>query len=144
MSLNADYYDALGKQLFTDLLKQYNLPYTLTTYKYDKVDIYFGRSSVGEIKYRTRQYPSYIIEESKVEALASVPCASQYYITVTDTDIYLWKLSTIRNYLPEVQIFPTNVDKTESTFKKVRYLPVNAADFHFTLKDNKWMMLKFE
>lgn len=144
MTLNAEFYDQLGKQLVTDCLKQYHVPFTLTTYQYDKVDIYFGRSSVGEIKYRLTPYPSYIIEESKLDALASVPCAQQYYITVTDTDIYFWRVSTIRKFPPQYKRLPTNQSKTEYITKQVRYLPTIDADFHFHLKDKKWELIKFE
>ena len=144
MNIDSEFYDKLGKQLFTDLLKQYNIPFTLTTYQYDKVDIYFGRSAVGEIKYRRKSYPSYIIEENKVTALSSIPCSRQYYITVTDSDIYLWSIPTIRNFQPQVKILPTNLEKTEQTFKTIRFLPVIDADFHFQKKDNKWKLVKFE
>lgn len=144
MTLNQEFYDRLGKQLVTDCLKQYHVPFTLTKYEYDRVDIYFGRSSVGEIKYRLKAYPSYIIEESKLEALSSIPCAQQYYITVLDTDIYFWRVSTIRNFPPQYKRLPTNTEKTEYILKQIRYLPIQDADFHFILKDKKWQLIKFE
>lgn len=144
MTLNQEFYDKLGKQLVTDCLKQYHVPFTLTKYEYDRVDIYFGRSSVGEIKYRLTSYPSYIIEENKLEALSQVPCSQQYYITVTDTDIYFWRTSTIRNFPPQYKRLPTNTEKTEYILKQVRYLPTQDADFHFQLKDKKWQLIKFE
>lgn len=142
MALNADYYDQLGKQLFTDFLKQYNCPFTLTEYKYAPVDIYFGRSSVGEIKYRLKPYDSYIIEEPKIEALSQIPCSRQYYIVVLDKDIYLWSLSTIRNYQPVKKMLPTGIDSTVWKDKTIRYLPAIEADFHYQLIDNKWTLVK--
>lgn len=144
MTLDQEFYDKLGKQLFTDLLKQYSVPYTLTEYEYCRVDIYFGRSSVGEIKYRRSSYPSYIIEENKIEALSSVPCSRQYYIVVTDSDIYLWSLPTIRNFQPTRKSLPINPERTEYIIKQVRYLPIKDADFHFHLDKNKWQLIKFE
>ena len=142
MDLNGKFYDSLGKQLFTDLLKQLKCPYTLTKYEYDKVDIYFGRSSVAEIKYRLKPYPTYIIEENKVEALSSIPCSNQYYVTVLDKDIFIWSLPTIRNYPPQYKRLPINLDKTEYTLKQVRYLPTQEADYHFQLQDKKWQLIK--
>lgn len=144
MTLNEEYYDALGKQLFTDLLKQYNCPFHLTTYTYDKVDIYFGRSCVGEIKYRRSEYPTYIIEENKVQSLANNPSSNKYYIVVLDKDIYLWSLDTIRNYLPSRKELPVNPERTSYKIKTVRYLPAKAATAHFSLVDGNWKLQNFK
>lgn len=142
MTLNQEFYDKLGKQYFTDLLKQYNCPFHLTTYTYDKVDIYFGRSSVGEIKYRRSSYPTYIIEENKVESLSKCPADRKYYIVVTDSEIFFWSLNTIRNYLPSKRELPINPERTDYRIKTVRYLPAKAADFHFVLEDKIWKLKK--
>lgn len=143
MTINEKFYDDLGKQLFTDLLKQYNCPFRLTTYEYDTVDIYFGRSSVGEIKYRRKPYSSYIIEENKFLSLSKVPCDRQFYIVVTDEDIYFWSTNTIRNFLPSSRELPINPERTAYKTKIVRYLPVEVADLHYHLVDNSWKLIKF-
>lgn len=136
--------DQKGKSIFISLLTQFEVDYRLTDYQYDRVDIYFGKSSVGEIKYRLKSYPSFLIEETKFRALQHVPVARQYYITVLDTDIYLWSVPTIRKYLPEERFLPTDVNKSHYVSKMVRLLPVTDADFHFIKVDDKWQLKHFE
>lgn len=136
--------DKKGKDIFIELLDQFHVSYHLTTYKYDKVDIYFGKSSVGEIKYRLVSYDSYLIEENKIKSLSEVPLPNQYYITVLDNDIYLWRVSTISKFEPQYKILPIDVDKTKFRKKLVRFLPTSAADFHFSKCNNQWKLISFD
>ena len=131
-------YDSVGKRYFISLLNQFNISYRLTENPYDRVDIYFGNSSVGEIKYRTKSYDEYIIQEDKFQALKKVRCVDKYYITVVDNDIYMWKTSTIKNYIPVKVSLPVEDDVYVD--KMVRYLPIEAADLHFHFEDSKWVL----
>lgn len=136
--------DQKGKSIFISLLSQFEVDYHLTDYQYDRVDIYFGKSSVAEIKYRLKSYSSYIIEETKFRALQHVPVAKQYYVTVLDSDIYFWSVPTIRKYQMEERYLPTDVNKSHYINKMVRLLPVADADYHFTKVGNQWQLKHFE
>lgn len=136
--------DQKGKSIFISLLNQFEVDYRLTDYQYDRVDIYFGKSSVAEIKYRLKSYQSYIIEETKFRALQRVPVAHQYYVTVLDQDIYFWSVPTIRKFQMEERYLPTDVNKSHYINKMVRLLPITAADFHFTKVGSQWQLKHFE
>lgn len=141
-SMTYEQYDLEGKFRVADLFQEYSVPFNFTTYKYDKLDVYFGKSSVAEIKYRTRPYEDYLIQEDKVAALQRCPVSSKYYIVVLDSDIYFWKLSTILGYLPTKKFLP---DATGSRWKDVRFLPAKAADFHFAkTDDDSWKLVRFD
>lgn len=130
-------YDELGKEKVRQLFEQLDTPYEFTTYKYDRLDVYFGNSSCGEIKYRNSYYSSFLIQEDKVKALASSALANPCYIVVLDNDIYFWSLSTIYNYLPQERFLP---DAKGTRWKTVRFLPTKAANLHFVLEDGLWRL----
>lgn len=134
--------DKKGKDLFASLMTQLQCPYSFTPYEYDRVDVYFGRSNVGEIKYRLKYYKTFIIEEDKLDALSSIPVSNQYYITVLPNNIYFWSVPTIRTYLPTSGTFPINPERTLYKEKIIRYLPVEAADFHYKLVSGIWKLIK--
>ena len=135
--------DKKGKDLFASLMKQLQCSYSFTPGEFDRVDVYFGRSNVGEIKYRLQYYKTFIIEEDKLDALSSVPVSNQYYITVLPKNIYFWSVPTIRTYLPSVKQLPINPERTLYRAKVIRYLPTEAADFHYQLQnDNVWKLIK--
>lgn len=144
MTLTQSYYDKLGKQVLSELFKQLGTPHTFTSYEFDRVDVYFGRSSVGEVKYRLKKYDDFLIEENKVDALTRNPASSKYYIVVVDNEIWFWRLSTIRNFLPYRAELPTSPERTEYRIKTVRKLPCSAADFHFVkdAQNKPWRLVK--
>lgn len=134
-------YDELGKEKVRELFDQLDTPYEFTTYKYDKLDVYFGNSSAGEIKYRTTYYSSFLIQEDKVKALASSACANPCYIVVLEKDIYFWNLNTIYNYLPQERLLP---DAKGTRWKKVRFLPTKAANLHFVYEKDRWSLTDYK
>ena len=134
--------DRKGKDLFAQLMDQLNCPYSFTPYEYDRVDVYFGRSNVGEIKYRLKYYKTFIIQENKLDALSSVPVSNQYYITVLPNNIYFWSVPTIRTFLPTTKELPINPERTLYKEKIIRYLPTEAADFHYQLQNGIWKLVK--
>lgn len=137
MEYTADQYDEFGKSRLASLFKQFNVSYYFTAYQYDRVDVYFGRSSVGEIKYRNKNYGKYIIQEDKFKALKSVPVQNRYYIVVFNADVWFWSVNTIQTFEPETFII-------DGKKKKVRNLPIQAADFHFELGvDGIWRLISF-
>lgn len=134
--------DQKGKQIFASLMDQIQCQYNFTTYEFDRVDVYFGRSNVGEIKYRLKYYKTFIIEENKLEALESVSVSNKYYITVLPNNIYFWSTSTIRSFLPSTKVLPIDPERTLFKEKIIRYLPVKSADFHFKLTNGVWKLIK--
>lgn len=134
--------DQKGKEIFASLMTQLQCPYSFTPYEFDRIDVYFGRSNAGEIKYRLKYYKTFIIEENKLDALAATPVSNQYYITVLPNNIYFWSVPTIRTFLPTTKELPINPERTLYKEKIVRYLPVEAADFHYQRVNNVWKLIK--
>lgn len=134
------FYDKLGKSIFKECLDEFNCECHFTILKFSRLDVYFGKESVGEIKYRTKAYKSYIIEESKVEALEKDFSKQKYYIVVLDKEIYFWSLETIKSISPILSTLPDDLESKVFTTRWIRLLPIEKADYHFYY-DREW---KFE
>lgn len=133
----AEQYDEFGKSRVDSLMNYYKVSHYFTAYKYDRVDLYFGKSSVGEIKFRNKNYGRFMIEESKFKALKAIPLQNRYYIVVFNTDVWFWKTETIQTFEPETFII-------KGQKKKIRLLPIQSADLHFEmLVDKTWRLVSF-
>lgn len=125
--------DNKGKNIFKSLLDQYGIIHNFTPNKYDRVDVYFGTKSVGEIKYRLADYDSYIIEEGKFTSLKKIPVQNQFYITCLDNEIYIWSTDTIQKYPIRKMYLQTDEDNpANKTWKDVRFIPIHDADYIFS------------
>jgi len=135
--------DEKGKKIFEECLKQYHCPIFFIPFEYSKVDCYFGKHSVGEIKYRQKEYPTYICEENKVYSLLNDDKPYQFYIVVFDNVIYLWNVQTIlTNYRLQVWELPTDLSKEEIIRKPIYLLKTEDCDFVFKKIDDKWHLEK--
>lgn len=137
--------DKRGKRIFAECLKQYKCPIHFTDGQFDRVDCYFGEKSVGEIKYRQKEYPTYICEENKVYSLQFTEMPYQFYIVVFDDKIYFWDVQTIlTKYKVESMKLPTDLSKTEFINKYCYLLKTDDCDFIFIKdkKENKWKLTK--
>lgn len=135
--------DEKGKKIFKECLSQYHCPIYFIPYEYNKTDCYFGKHSVGEIKYRQKEYPTYICEENKVYSLLNEDKPYQFYIVVFDDKIYLWNVQTIiTKYRLQVWELPTDLSKDVKIKKPIYLLKTEDCDFVFQKKDKKWNLEK--
>lgn len=141
----AKLYDQRGRDIFKSLLDQYEVVSTFTDY-WSVVDVYFN-CCVGEVKYRTHSYSSYIIEEKKLQEMLKLPIRRKYYIVVLDNKIHFWSLDLCQKY-PKVtrKLRDSGCDPDSIEIEKeVRFLPVCDCDYTFvrSTPDEDWQLLRF-